>query len=714
MQVSKWWVCALAGVLAGCVVGAYPDDPDLPGGHGTSPGSHVDVTPPPTPTLSWVLPVAGSSQLPQLRAQSEAGATIRVYSNGSCGGMPIAISQTGSGAYSLLPINTSAYTALSYSAQAFDSAGNASGCSSISAPSTSAPYPRDTTPPAAPVINVATWQYGTTQHALLVRGTAEPWSEVGVFIDVACTGFPAATVFAGVDGSFTAHLTVAAQGPGSIRRVYVAARDAAYNESPCTQGPPYETPCPPGYANCDGDPANGCEVDITSDADHCGACGVTCPGQENAMGVCVAGSCGTACPVGTYDCDGDPANGCESTYGCDPATCTIAPPAELVITALPVVEDPTRTAPGGAWHFGTLMRAMAGDQEPSTLVRDWLKTWNTAQTVNGLTLPARPQIMTKVLGLWEERSGGAGKPLDFSKAPFRLLAIVNRMDLRKAGVQAGEGRFVYGVVDAAGSPLPFTVILEYALPGGTAEATQRWARDWHELGRLGLSHPEYQAKLQAVTDRFTRSGVMAGRPHGSALNQLRTNEAALAEPWEMREFVLTSTGLQPATVKLTPDLAFDNTPALGDYLRANLADVLAERHVVPETFGGARFLAAGAEVPENFFWRAPAADLEARHKFSLHTCSGCHARETGTQFTHISPRAAGKASTLSAFMRGGTVMDPVMQTGRTFNDVGRRAEDLKRLVCGTPGGQGLTEEALSFESLLGFPAASNLPSARVH
>jgi hypothetical protein len=545
---------------------------------------------------------------------------------------------------------------------------------------------------------------------------AEPSSEVGVFIDVRCTGFPAATVRAGADGSFLAALTVASSGPASVRRVFVAARDAAYNESRCTEGPTYTTPCPQGYANCDGDVANGCEVDLTSDAYHCGACGTSCPGSGTgtAHGVCVAGTCGIACRVGTYDCDGNPANGCESTLACGPSSCTIDRPAELAITSLSVVEDPVRSQPGGAWHFGTLMRAMAGNQDPSNLVRQWLRTWGAPQQVNGITLPARTKMLTQVLGPWEQRSGGTDRPLDFSTAPFRLLAIVNRMDLRKAGVQAGEGRFVFGVVDPQGRPLPFTVILEYALPGTTPEAVQRWARDWHELGQLGLAHPEYKAKLQALTARFAGAGVMPERPFGSALNQIRTNEVALAEPWEMREFVLTASGLQPATVKLTPDFGFENTVRLGDYIRANQADILAERHVVPESFGGVRFLGAGARMPEGFFWRAPNVTAEARHKFSLNTCNGCHARETGTEFMHIANRPAGQMAVLSPFLRGVTVTDPVTQSTRRFDDLGRRAQDLATLVCGTPDSSGLKSSELTFESLLGFPAASNLPRARVH
>jgi hypothetical protein len=661
----------------------------------------VDFTAPSSPALSWV---TGTGS-PRLTARSEANVTIRVYSGGSCAGAPVANASSGAGAYCEMPINVSSYPASSYSARAYDEAGNGSGCSSIPAPTGYA----DTTPPAAPVIVEASWQYGTTQHALRVRGTTEPGAEVGVFIDAQCTGMPAATVFASSTGAFTADLTVAVSSAGSIRRVYVAARDAAFNESTCVQGPPYETPCPQGYANCDGNPANGCEVNLTEDADHCGACGTSCQDQGNAMGVCVAGTCGTACPVGYYDCDGNRANGCESAQACNSTVCRIERSAELVITALSVVEDPVRTAPGGAWHFGTLMRAMAGDQDPSTLVRQWLRTWTTAQTINGLTVPARTQMMTRVLGPWEQRSGGANRPLDFNHAPFRLLAITNRMDLRQPGVQAGEGRFVFGVLDAAGNPMEFTVILEYALPGGTPEAIQRWARDWHELGQLGLSHPTYNAKLQALTDRFARTGVMAGRPFGNALNQIRTNEVVLAEPWEMREFNLTDTGLRPATVKLTPDLGFDSSSTLADYVRANQTDILAEQHRVPETFAGLRFLGAASRVPENFFWRAPGTASEVRHKFSLNTCSGCHAGETGTDFTHIAPRVAGRAAVLSPFLRGGTVRDPVTQELRTFDDLTRRANDMAVLVCGVS-----TPQSLSAETFLGFPAPSNLPRARVH
>ncbi len=70
--------------------------------------------------------------------------------------------------------------------------------------------------------------------------------------------------------------------------------------------------CSAGFADCDGNPANGCEVDLSSSAVHCGHCGGACT-YANAAGVCAAGACTLgACNAGFGDCDGDPSNGCET------------------------------------------------------------------------------------------------------------------------------------------------------------------------------------------------------------------------------------------------------------------------------------------------------------------------------------------------------------------------------------------------------------------
>jgi len=53
-----------------------------------------------------------------------------------------------------------------------------------------------------------------------------------------------------------------------------------------------------GVASCDDDPSTGCETDIISSRDHCGACGRACPDDS----ACVNGDC--TCPAGEVFCDG--------------------------------------------------------------------------------------------------------------------------------------------------------------------------------------------------------------------------------------------------------------------------------------------------------------------------------------------------------------------------------------------------------------------------
>ena len=55
--------------------------------------------------------------------------------------------------------------------------------------------------------------------------------------------------------------------------------------------------CATGFGNCDGAAANGCEVDLTTSAANCGACGHACA----AGAACVAGVCRGSAFVGTIN-----------------------------------------------------------------------------------------------------------------------------------------------------------------------------------------------------------------------------------------------------------------------------------------------------------------------------------------------------------------------------------------------------------------------------
>ena len=85
--------------------------------------------------------------------------------------------------------------------------------------------------------------------------------------------------------------------------------------------------CAAGGADCDGDPANGCEVDLQSSSAHCGACARAChaDGSGASSAACVEGTCRLTCQFAPIlgDCDGDPDNGCETDLWHDPNNCSI-------------------------------------------------------------------------------------------------------------------------------------------------------------------------------------------------------------------------------------------------------------------------------------------------------------------------------------------------------------------------------------------------------
>ena len=72
---------------------------------------------------------------------------------------------------------------------------------------------------------------------------------------------------------------------------------------------------------------------------------------------------------------------------------------------------------------------------------------------------------------------------------------------------------------------------------------------------------------------------------------------------------------------------------------------------------------------------------EARHKFSLNTCNGCHGAEANVGFLQVFPRFEGEESFLSSFMTGTTVFDPFSGELRQLDDLARRKVDLEGLVC---------------------------------
>ena len=411
---------------------------------------------------------------------------------------------------------------------------------------------------------------------------------------------------------------------------------------------------------------------------------------------------------------------------------------ELMITDLKVIEDPVLTDSNrrraGVWSFKYLIEQMAGDSDPAEFAMS-LFTHGEEQQINGYATPSRSAVWDRIIDPWLARGGGK---LDLRFAPVKLLAIVNRIDLRQVVggevLSAGEGRFVFGVLDEDGKPLTptggpavggMTIILEYDLPASSSKDLQAWISDWHSLGDFKPGTFEYNTRLAMLTQRFTGRGRGVGRPNGSALNQIRTNDIALATPWELREWVIDAESglLLPAPVAETPDFTtMNNSSELAGLLTANAGSILDGTFRLPvELAGGSaptgpffdlrpeldpemlsgnlaaaeatasfglmntEFLLSLIEfyqtnpvvtaVPDtdvvvNVPWQTPLnIEPEVRHRFALNTCSGCHRDETGVNFLHIGfPETARDRDVLTGGLGSPAFLSSFLTGGEPIQD----------------------------------------------
>jgi len=389
----------------------------------------------------------------------------------------------------------------------------------------------------------------------------------------------------------------------------------------------------------------------------------------------------------------------------------------VTITNLAVVEDPSRTwnsctqkgKVDGPWTFKTIMKQLASkdpshiatDAQVSDFVKNWLGKWAATQIINKDTVKARTAVNTVILNPWLAKSKNAGAPsgqLDMRFAPFKLIAIVNRFDLREGGVHGitgspvGEGRYVFCLINSTcNAALKMGVILEFGInkpKRATCDEKKAWAQQWIGLKNFTVGSSQYNQALQNITNQYTLCGSDPSRPNQSSLDQLRTNEIALSPGtpgiWEMREFVLDPNGsgfLKQNTVAQNPADKYNarvnnaNVQRMAAYVNQNTAAIKADSFAIPLTWQGFPFLGGAAKLiipttgqvafptgqpPKPFHWDGTGTSNSstfikndvARFNFSLNTCWGCHGGETQTGFTHVDPVFYGKEATLSGFLTG--------------------------------------------------------------
>lgn len=335
----------------------------------------------------------------------------------------------------------------------------------------------------------------------------------------------------------------------------------------------------------------------------------------------------SGCSVSTDDVSRDPlAEHSAGLTSCETLP-EVAPLKELMIVDPSVVTSPLAKNDtgefGGPLSFHRAMKNLAGDEDVATFTEQWLANWLSPQTVGNFVVPARTdggiQLLLANDVFWPRVNG----KLDMTRAPFRLLAVVNRMDLASAHKPNGEARLVFGLTTPSGSGAPMTVIFEYNLPSSSELTLEAWAARWHALGSLPFGSAYNDALAAIVADYAT----------GPNLSQLRTSEVFISNEWILREFHLVGGALVTAPTAQTPDLSLNNTPELIAWVNANASAILSNTHVVPLEFlgGQSRMPFPGGPTPDasgtQWLKGHGVEDLVApdvRRAFAKETCNGCH------------------------------------------------------------------------------------------
>lgn len=324
---------------------------------------------------------------------------------------------------------------------------------------------------------------------------------------------------------------------------------------------------------------------------------------------------------------------------------------EMLITAVEVVDSHEANYPG-VWSFGHLMDETFGPAESRKVLAGWLESWANGSgpgCTDEQRFPGRENFHKMVIAPWKARDRYQDSQKEpwlpnLSNAPFRLLAIVNRMDLAKpetpastadgspggyssgssfANADGGEARFIFGAVNPKGEPLEggMTVIFEYGLDAPQRTRAIDWAQGWHRLGEHQAFDDAYRADLVKFTRLFTDKRPKtetrpANQPAKTDLHErlreeaasesrqlirIRTNDGACGKLREFRQFDVAATGLTAVRLPGTPDEPFF---AKGSKENRMLAGWLDKQRVAPKEVQE-QFARTNKEIPDSLKTEIP-------------------------------------------------------------------------------------------------------------
>jgi len=366
-------------------------------------------------------------------------------------------------------------------------------------------------------------------------------------------------------------------------------------------------------------------------------------------------------------------------YGSDCSDVSIKKENSLFITDLAVVENGARTynvytgtgTPTGAWTFGHLMEQAANEAETgisaAVFMREWVKQWTQDQTVNGQIVPKRVDVIVHLIGPWLKKAtgnssltvtesnwegiwNGANEQAIVQNAPFKLTAIVNRLDVRENTSyntflrNAGETRFIFSLINPYNGQVNMhinndfenqnfydwegmNVIFEYGNVAATRCQLQVYAQQWLTLSSMALGTEPYNAALQIITNQVTAASAKPTGPNKSALLRVRTNERLFVNDysqhgnnimwsgfdWQLRQFEIDPAShlLKMAPVTNTPVASANYALNIGGFTTGTaLFDILKGKDLVNWAFKPSvknRLLAGNHNMPASML--AAVADV---------------------------------------------------------------------------------------------------------